>query len=134
VSELARVAFRFRFLALLRASLVAGALYDLAFATLMVAAPRELAEAFSLPLPGAPFYLHLLAVLLTMLAALYLLAARDPRRYSGVVAVAVAGRLAGAVVFALAAAGGSALGGLWFVAAADAAFGFSHAAFWWPLR
>lgn len=134
MSELARVAFRFRFLALLRASLVAGALYDLGVAALMVAAPGVLAGAFAVPLPGERFYLHLMALLLAMLAALYLLAARDPRRYSGVVAVAIAGRLAGGVVFAVAALSEPAHAGLWWTAAVDALFGLSHAAFWWPLR
>ena len=45
---------RFRLLTLLRGSLVAGALYDLAFAVLMVAAPQVPARILKLPLPPLP--------------------------------------------------------------------------------
>jgi hypothetical protein len=125
---------RFRWLKLLRASLVAGALYDFFFAVVMATAPELVARPLRLPLPGERFYLLFMAVLLAMLAALYLLAARDPRRYAGVVAVAIAGRLAGALAFAGAAAGRADLAGLYPVAAADAAFAAAHTAFWWPIR
>ena len=94
---------RFRLLALLRASLVAGAVYDLAFAVLMVAAPAVPARIFDLPLPplpGGAFYLWILAILLAMLALLYLAAAHDPRRYSAIIAVAIGGRMVGALAFA----------------------------------
>ena len=128
--DLARFTRRFFLLRLLRASLVLGALYDLVFAVLMVTAPGVLADLFALPLPGAAFYLWLLALLLTMLAALYLIAARDPRRYSGIIGVAVVGRFAGAVVFALAATREPAWAGLWSAAAADAVFGLAHALLW----
>lgn len=130
-------AHRFRLLALLRGSLVVGAIYDLGFAGLMVAAPGVPARLFDLPLPPLPegaFYLWVLAVLLAMAAAFYLLAARDTRRYSGIVAVAIAGRLLGGLVLAIAAWRGPGLDGLIPLAVADAAFGISHAAFWWPLR
>lgn len=128
---------RFRFLAWLRGSLVAGAIYDLVFALLMVAAPGVPARLLDLPLPPLPegaFYLWILAVVLAMLAALYLLAARDTRRYSGIVAVAIAGRLLGGLVLGIAALRGPGLEGLWPLAAADAAFGLAHAVFWWPIR
>jgi hypothetical protein len=125
---------RFRFLSLLRASLTLGALYDLGFAVLMVAAPGVPARILNIPLPGETFYLWILAVLLTMLAALYLTAARDTRRYSGIVAVAIAGRLAGGLVFLVAALMRSDLGGLYPLAAADLAFGIAHAVLWLPIR
>jgi hypothetical protein len=131
-NHLARLAHTYRFLTLLRASLLLGALYDTVFAALMVLRPDALATSFALPLPPA-FYLHLTAVLLLMLAAAYVLAARDPRRYSGVVAVAAGGRLLGAVALGLAALRPE-WSGLALPAAADAAFGIAHAAFWWPLR
>lgn len=121
------MADRFVYLLLLRWSLVLGAIYDLAFAALMVLAPGVPARLLGVPLPGQPFYLWVMAVLLGMLATLYLLAARDPRRYSGVVVVAIAGRLAGAAAFAIAALGTAALAGLWWCAGADAAFGVAHA-------
>lgn len=125
---------RFRFLKLLEGSLLAGAAYDLAFALLMVAAPGVPAEVLGLPLPGERFYLWILAVVLAMLAALYVAAARDPRRYSAVIAVAIGGRILGGLVFALAAATGQGLSGLWPLAAADLAFGLAHLAFWAPIR
>ncbi len=125
---------RFRWLRLLRASLVLGALYDLAFAALMVLAPGLLADLFRLPLPGPRFYLWLIAVLLAMVASLYLAAAHDPRRYSAVIAVAIAGRTVGAAALALAAWRDPGMDGLWGPAAAELAFAAAHAIFWWPLR
>lgn len=128
---------RFRLLALLRASLIAGALYDLGFAVLMVVAPEMPARIFSLPLPPLPrgaFYLWILATLLAMLACLYLAAAYDPRRYSAIIAVAIGGRAVGALAFAVAALLGPDLRGLLPLAAADFAFGAVHAASWLPIR
>jgi hypothetical protein len=128
---------RFRLLALLRASLVAGAVYDLAFAALMVVAPAVPARIFDLPLPPLPrgaFYLWILATLLSMLALLYLAAAYDPRRYSAIIAVAIGGRVVGALAFAIAALSGPDLRGLLPLAAADFAFGAVHAAAWLPIR
>jgi len=128
---------RFRLLGLLRGSLVAGAVYDLAFAALMVAAPQVPARILKLPLPPLPegrFYLWIMAILLSMLAALYLAAAHDPRRYSAIIAVAIAGRALGAAAFAAAVLTGSGLEGLWPLAAGDLAFSVLHAASWWPIR
>ncbi len=126
---------RFRALVLLQASLVAGALYDLVFAALMAGAPDLPSRLLGLPLPGEAFYLWILATLLAMLAAMYLLAAHDPRRYSGVIAVAVAGRVAGAAVFGWAALRAPDLArGLLPLAACDLLFGIAPAAFWAPIR
>jgi hypothetical protein len=129
-----RFARRFLFLRLLRWSLVLGALYDLAFAAVLLSAPELPARALRLPTPGAFFYLAIMAVMLGMLAGLYLLAAQDPRRYSGVVAVAAAGRTAGGVTLALAAHGRPELAGLYPLAAADLFFGLTTALCWWPQR
>lgn len=129
-------AHRFRFLTLLRASLVAGALYDLGFAVLMVLAPRTPARLFHLPLPPLPegaFYLWIMATLLTMLALLYLAAAQDPRRYSAVIAVAIGGRTVGAAAFAIAGLA-TGLSGLYLLGATDLLFALAHAVFWWPIR
>ena len=126
-----------RLLALLRGSLALGALYDAAFAVLMVTAPRLPARLLRLPLPPLPegaFYLWIMAVLLLMLASLYLLAAREPRRYAGVVAVAAGGRLLGGLAFVAAAWGHPGLQGLYPLAAADFGLGLAHSAFWWPIR
>ena len=125
---------RFRYLRLLEASLLVGAAYDLGFAALMVAAPEVPSRVLGLPLPGERFYLWLLAVLLAMLASLYMAAARDPRRYSAIIAVAIAGRIAGGIAMALAAASGRGLSGLYPLAGMDLAFGLSHWAFWAPIR
>jgi hypothetical protein len=135
MSVTARFAHRFRFLALLQGSLVAGAVYDLAFALCMLVAPGVPARVLKLPLPGERFYLWVMAILLTMLACLYLLAARDPRRYSGVIAVAIVGRLAGALAFAAAAIEQpSLLPGIAVLAAGDFILGALPALFWLPLR
>jgi hypothetical protein len=125
---------RFLYLRLLRASLILGALYDAVFAALMVAAPEATARLLRVPLPGERFYLHLMAVLLLMMALLYMAAARDPRRYATVTAVAIAGRLAGAAAFWLAAWDRPDLSSLWWLGAADFAFGAAHAVAWLPLR
>lgn len=125
---------RFRLLRLLRGSLVGGALYDLGFAVILVFAPGLPARTLSLPLPGTTFYLWIMATFLTMLAALYLVAARDPRRYSAVVVVAIGGRTVGALVFTAAAVLDPALGGLYPLAAVDLVFAVAHAAFWLPIR
>jgi hypothetical protein len=121
---------RFLYLRLLRASLVLGALYDLVFAAAMALAPQLPARMLALPLPGERFYLLVLAVLLAMLAVLYLVAAGDPRRYSAVVVVAALGRSAGAFALALCALERSDLGGLWTLAAIDLAFGLAHGVLW----
>lgn len=131
VTDFAR---RFRFLSLLRASLVLGALWDIAFALLLAFAPEASARAFDLPLPPLPegaFYLWIFAVVLLMLAAMYILAARDTRRYSGIVGVAIGGRILGGLVLLLAALR---VPGLVPMAAADLIFGIAHAAFWLPIR
>ncbi|HXU30083.1 MAG TPA: hypothetical protein VN851_05850 [Thermoanaerobaculia bacterium] len=125
---------RFFFLRLLGASLVLGALYDAAFAVVMVAAPELPQRLLHLPLPGAGFYLHLIAVFLLMLAALYLTAALDLRRYTGIILVGIAGRLLGAAVLGAAAWSEPRLGGLWPLAAADFAFGGVHALAWGMTR
>ena len=125
---------RFRLLWLLQASLALGALYDLGLAAALAVAPEPMARALSLPLPGAAFYLWILATLLTMLAALYLVAARDPRRYSAVISIAIGGRTLAALVLGLAAVPDPGLGGLYLLAAVDLAFAVAHAAFWLPIR
>lgn len=138
MSVASHFARRFRFLTLLRISLVLGAAWDAVFALLLGFVPEPAAKVFELPLPPLPegaFYLWVIAVLLLMLAALYVIAARDPRRYSGILAVAIGGRLLGGLVILLAAARGvGGIPGLYPMAAADLAFGISHAVFWLPIR
>ncbi|MCH9646914.1 MAG: hypothetical protein K0U98_01675 [Deltaproteobacteria bacterium] len=113
---------------------MAGALYDLIFAGVMVVAPQMPAKLLNLPMPGETFYLWLMAIFLVMLASLYLAAAINPRRYSAIIAVAIVGRIAGAVAFAVAARGRPELSGLYLLATADLAFGLAHLALWLPVR
>ena len=109
-----------------RLTLAFGGLYDLGFAIAMLLAPQAIASAFALPLPGPPFYLPLLSVLLTMLAALYLAAAYDLRRLAVVPWVAGIGRLAGAIMFATCAMRDPALRSLWLMAGVDGLLGVLH--------
>jgi hypothetical protein len=134
MSRLRLTSQRFLFLRLLSLSLFLGALYDLSFAALMVLAPQLPARILGLPLPGEAFYLWLMAIFLLMLAGLYILAAREPRRYSAVILVAIGGRFLGAVAFAVAAYGNPDLSGLYPLAAADLLFAIAHAGFWGPIR
>lgn len=137
MSVTADFARRFRFLTLLRASLVLGALWDVTFAVLLAFVPEWSARTLHLPLPPLPeaaFYLWIFAVLLLMLAALYLIAARDTRRYSGIVAVAIGGRILGGLVLLFAALRAPGLPGLLPMAGADLGFGIAHALLWLPIR
>ncbi len=112
----------------LRLTLIAGALYDFAFAILFVAAPGSVARLLALPLPGERFYLWILAVLLAIVGATYWIAARDPRRFRPLVGVAILGRAAGFLAFAAAALAAPGLAGLWVVGAGDLAFSLAHLA------
>jgi hypothetical protein len=127
-----RYAHRLRALGLLRATLVLGAVYDLAFALQMLFAPELPERLLHLPQPGEFFYLGIMALFLMMLASMYLLAARDPRRYAGVIVVAIVGRLAGAVLFAAVAWREPSLQGLYVLAGGDLAIALSHALFFRP--
>ena len=122
-------------LRLLRLSLVAGALYDVFFAVIMVAAPRLPEHLLGLPQPGERFYLWLIAVLLVMLATCYLLAAYDPVSYRGNIVIAIVGRATGGLALLFATLYGRPdLEGLLPLGVADLAFAALHAAFWWPIR
>jgi hypothetical protein len=134
MSATARFPRRFRFLRLLQFSLILGAIYDIGFAGLMIGAPWVAQRVFGLPLPGESFYLWLIAVFLGMLAALYLAAAWDVRRYSAIIAVAIAGRLLGALIFLIAASGRPDLTGLYPLALADGVFAVCHGLFWGAIR
>jgi uncharacterized MnhB-related membrane protein len=72
-----------------------GAAYDAAFACAILLFPQAASARLRIPLPADPIYFRFIAVFLLILAALYVLPAREPRRYQGVVAVAAAGRFAG---------------------------------------
>ena len=124
---------RFRLLRLLRVVLgMAGALW-VAAAVTAIAAPGALEQSLGTPFGAEPLFAWLFAACVAPLGGSYFLAARDPRRYSGVIILAVAGQ-----AFAAVALGAGALrnggGELWLPAAASFALALAIAAAWLPLR
>lgn len=124
---------RGQWLRLLRLSLFVGALYDIALAAQLLFAPEVAEKLLRVPRPGEDFYLWLLAVLLGMLAAFYLLAAFDPISYRGNVVVAIAGRAVAGLVL-VQAARKTGFAGLYVLAAGDLLFAAAHGLFWMPIR
>jgi hypothetical protein len=107
-----------------------GAAYDLCFATAILFFTAPAAAILGLAVPADPVYLRLNGVFLVLLAAVYALPAAAPRRYSGIVVVAIAGRTLGFLYFALVWSAGAptvfiALG------AVDLLFGLTHAVLLW---
>ena len=84
-----------------------GAAYDVAFAAAILLFPSASSVWLRIPLPADPVYFRFIAVFLLILAAMYLLPAREPRRYQGLVLVAAAGRFAGFLYLAWAWSGGA---------------------------
>jgi hypothetical protein len=97
-----------------------AAAYDLAFGIAPVAA------FLGITLPANPVYLGLVGVLLLVLGTLYLLPARSPVRYQGIVAVAACGRVFGFVYLAHSWRSGQPQAFLW-LALIDLGFGALHA-------
>lgn len=118
----------------LRATLILGAAYDLAFAAAMVFAPGLPARLLGLPQPGERFYLWVLAILLAMLAAAYLAAWSDPLRYRALVWIAIVGRLCAGAAFIACALPRPDLAGLYALAAGDSLIAVAHLATSAPLR
>jgi len=79
-----------------------GAIYDAAFAASILVAPDALSRLFHIPLPEDRFYVRLVALLLLILGAIYLLPARDPHRFHAIAPLAATGRVCGFLLFALA--------------------------------
>ena len=90
----------------LRTSMAAGALYDLTFALVNLAAPQAGSWFLEIPLPEQQVYLRLTGLFLLVLALVYMLPVIHPGEYLGNVVVAIVARTAGAI-FLIAAA-------LWF--------------------
>jgi len=128
---LGRHAFCLRWL---KISLIAGAIFDLVMAAMMVVAPWIAEQWLEVRPPGDSFYLWLIAVFLTMLAAFYFYAAYDPIAYSGNIKVAIVGRSAGFAVMVTGAVLDPTLWGLYVLGACDLLFAALHAIFWWPIR
>lgn len=129
-----RFARRFRLLELLRGFLLLGAAVNAAAAVLLFSFPRRAAEALGLALPEGRVVLWLLAAVLVTSSALYLLAAQDPRRYSGVIVALVAGRFLGSAALGAGALTRAEPGQLWLFAAVELAFALALAGSWLPLR
>jgi hypothetical protein len=108
-------------------SMALAAAYDAVFAAAILLFPQASSALLRIPLPADPVYFRFVAVFLLILAALYLLPAREPRRYQGVVAVAAAGRFAGFLYLGWAWSGGAPRAFLG-LACADLLFALLHAA------
>lgn len=106
-------------------SMAAGAVYDLAFAASILVFTRPAAAMLGLEVPQDAVYLHLNGIFLVLLSGMYLLPARSPERYQGVVAVAAAGRALGFVFLAAAWASGRP-GAFLGLALGDLAFAVAH--------
>lgn len=121
---------RFLYLRLLRIVLVVGGLYDLLFAFLLAIAPEIPSRALGVPTSDPGFLSPLMPVFLLMIGFLAVVAAREPRRYSAVIAATIGGRLLGAFVLAAAAWERADLQGLWFLVGANVLLGGTIAWFW----
>jgi hypothetical protein len=110
-------------------ALAIGGAYDATFALLMLAFAEPVARLFGLPLPADLVYFKLNAILLLILAALYLAAAREPERYRLVAPLSGAGRVAGFVFFVWAWRGGRPPAFL-ALGVADLAIGLATLAVW----
>jgi len=85
----------------LRASILVGSVYDWILAALILWSPPALLSFFRLPAPADPFHFRFAALPLVALPFFYLLAWRDPDRYSGVIGAMIVARLTGFVYLAL---------------------------------
>lgn len=103
-----------------------GAVYDWGFAVAILLFKARAAALLGLSLPADPVYLDLNAVFLVLLGGLYLLPARDPERYRGVVAIAAAGRFLGFLFLGSAWLDGRPLAFL-ALSLGDLAFALAHA-------
>lgn len=124
---------RFRLLLLLRAVLgIASALW-VAMAVTAVAAPGALERNLGAPFGAEPLFAWLFAASVAPLGGSYFLAARDPRRYSGVIILAIAAQAFAALALGAGALRGGA-GELWLPAGAALALGLAITGAWLPLR
>jgi hypothetical protein len=106
--------------------MVLAAIYDavFAFAILFFTAPAG--RLLGLSLPDDFVYLRFNGVFLLMLAGMYVLPAAHPRRYRGIVSVAVLGRFAGFLYLGWVWFGGGS-GTFGWLALADLIFSVLHA-------
>jgi len=114
------------FLAAVRYTMLAGALYDLAVAVPLLAAPELLARILGTPMPAEEIHLRFIGIFLIALAIFYLLPVIHPGRYLGNVAAAAAARTMGAVFLIAAVAGYGQPRAYLLLGAIDLAFGGVH--------
>ena len=114
------------FIGIVRYTMLAGALYDLAFAVPILAFPEGIAPILGLPLPDQQIYLRFLAVFLVALAIFYLLPVLHPGRYLGNVAAAAATRAMGGLYMIAAVAFFAQPRPFLLLGAGDLAFGLLH--------
>jgi hypothetical protein len=85
-----------------RGWMLAGAVYDGSFGVLMLAIPRQACAVFGLPFPVVgEIWLRLDGIFLLVMASLYILTARDPARYLGIVAICIAGKVVSIVFYSV---------------------------------
>jgi hypothetical protein len=72
-----------------------ASLYDALFGAAILLFPAPAGRILGIPLPDDRLYFDFVGIFVLLLAAMYVLPARDPRRYQGVVLVAALGRLVG---------------------------------------
>lgn len=124
----------------LRISLVAGSLYDAAFAVVNLLAPAACARLLGIALPEDEIYLRFTGVFLIILALFYMLPAIHPGRYLGNVTVAIIGRTLGAIFLFAAVMGWGRPSSFVLLGAGDLFFAALHAVLLWraeggnPLR
>ncbi len=113
----------------LRMSLIAGSLYDAAFAIVNLIVPSLGARALGIALPADELYLRFTGVFLIILALFYLLPAIHPGRYLGNVAAAIIGRTLGAIFLFAAVIGWGRPQIFLLLGAGDLLFAILHAIF-----
>ncbi|MBI3447990.1 MAG: hypothetical protein HY049_03595 [Acidobacteria bacterium] len=114
------------FVWIVRATMLAGALYDLFFAICILAAPAALAGALGLEMPQQQIYLRFLGVFLAGVPAFYLMPVLHPGRYLGNVVAAALLRALGGVFLVVAVLGYGEPKAFLVLAAADLAFAAVH--------
>jgi hypothetical protein len=111
----------------LRASLVAGALYDVAAALAIFFALPLLSRFLGIPIPPDPLYVRFVGILLLGLALFYAVAAGGARPDRHLAAAAATFRILGGLAVGLQVPLAGAPAGFLSFAAADVAFGAWHA-------
>jgi len=114
------------FVRIVRATMLAGAAYDLVLAAFVLASPATLAGLLGLEMPGQQIYLRLLGVFLAGVPAFYLMPVLHPGRYFGNVVAASLLRALGGAFLVIAVLGYGEPKPFLLLAAIDLAFAAAH--------